>query len=333
MKPKHLLLSILVVFLFSGCYTTNNFGFVDMQVMEPAVVSLPDSVVNLALVDFHRNPVSNGIEFKTNADSVVNCYAATSLKGFESQTDSVQYFHHVAVVHDGLDFFPKGLALPDSVLRSKMSAFCDSMGVQALVGLDTVWISDNSTNKQLVKRVVLGSRWSFFNTLGGSNTYWKIYADTMLWIPNRAEIIAYEKNNRYPKTFVNVLEKYGENNGIRVAMLFVPSWRWTDRLIYYSGNEEMKRADSLVVKNQWEEAAEIWTKMAKSDNKNIEAKATYNMALACEMLGHLELALEWASKSYHVYNNEDHKQKCMDYINILATRLQQQRKLKKQFGG
>ena len=130
-----------------------------------------------------------------------------------------------------------------------------------------------------------------------------------------------------------MLEKYGENNGVRVAMLFVPSWKWTDRLMYFSGNDTMKKATELALNNKWEEAAVIWTKMAKSNNKNIVAKATYNMALACEMLGHLNLALEWASNSYHVYKNENHQQKCMDYINILATRLQQERRLKKQFGG
>jgi len=333
MNPKRLLASLLILFLFSGCYTTNNFGFVDMQVMEPATVSLPDSIVNLAIVDFHRAPKVEGTELKMNADSIVNRYAAETLKGFKSQTDSVPYFNHVEVVPNGLDFLPKGLLLPDSLLRHKLLAYADSLGVQTLVALDTVWLSDNSNKTQLVKKVVLGSRWGFFNALGNSQTYWKIYTDTMLWIPNRSESIAYEKNNRYPKTFVDVLDSYGENNGIRVAMLFVPSWKWTDRLIYYSGNDEMKKADSLATKNRWKEAAEIWTKMTKSDNKNIQAKATFNMALACEMLGHIELALEWVSKSYHVYDNEEHKQKCMDYINILATRLQQQRKLKKQFGG
>ncbi|GET25122.1 DUF6340 family protein [Prolixibacter sp. NT017] len=333
MTTKSLLTSLLILFFLSGCYTTNNFGFVDMQVMEPATVSLPDSIVDLAIVDFHRTQKADETDLKTNADSIVDRYAAETLKGFKSQTDSVRYFNHVEVVSNGLDIMPKGLLLPDSILRQKLSAYCDSLGVQTLVALDTVWLSDNSKKTQLVKKVVLGSRWGFFNALGDSKTYWKIYTDTMLWIPNRTESIAYEKNNRYPKTFVDVLDTYGENNGTRVAMLFVPSWKWTDRLIYYSGNDEMKKADTLATKNQWKEAAEIWTKMSKSDNKNIRAKATFNMALACEMLGHIELALEWVSKSYHVYDNEDHKQKCMDYINILATRLQQERKLKKQFGG
>ena len=332
MKPKILLTNLFVVFLLSGCYTTGNFGFVDMQVMEPATVSLPDSIVSIAVVDFHRSPVVKD-DLKLNADSTINAYAAASLKGFNSQTDSVQYFNHVVVVPDGLSYIPGGLSLPDSLLRLKLIGLCDSLGVQAVVGLDTVWLNDNNKNNQLIKRIVLGVRWSFFNTLGGLNTYWKTYTDTMLWIPNREESIIYEKNNRYPKTFVDVLDVYGENNGIRVAMLFVPSWKWTDRLIYYSGNKKMQQADSLATRNHWKEAAEIWTKMAKSQNKNIQAKASYNMALACEMMGHLELALEWASKSYHVYNNEEHKQKCQDYINILATRLQQERKLKTQFGG
>ena len=332
MKPKLLLASLLTVFLFSGCYTTGNFGFVDMQVMEPATVSLPDSIVNIAVIDFHRTPVIKG-DFKTNADSSINCYAAAGLKGFKSQTDSIKYFGEVVLVPNGLRYVPDGLALPDSALRPKLAYLCDSLGVQAIVGLDSIWINSFNKKTDPVQIVFVGSRWSFFNTLGEKNAYWKSYSDTMLWVPNREESIVYEKEKRYPKTFVSVLEKYGENNGVRVAMLFVPSWKWTDRLIYFSGNDTMKKATELALNNKWEEAAVIWTKMAKSNNKNIVAKATYNMALACEMLGHLNLALEWASNSYHVYKNENHQQKCMDYINILATRLQQERRLKKQFGG
>ena len=333
MQPKILLTCFVITFLFSGCYTTGNFGFVDLQVMEPALISLPDSIVDMAVVDFHRSPESTTAGLKTNVDSVFAAYASASLQGFKAQTDSIPFFNRVTVVPGGLENFPTGLLLPDSVLHQKLSAYCDSLGVQALIGLDTIWISDNSPKNQVIKEISIGSRWCFFNALGKSDTYWRAYADTMLWFATRYETTVYEKENRYPQTFLEEMKAYGENNGSRIAMLISPSWKWTDRLIYYSGNKEMAKADSLATDNRWDEAARIWTRMAKSNNKNIAAKATYNMALACEMLGHLELALEWVSVSYHVYNNEAHKQNCKAYIDILATRLQQERKLKKQFGG
>jgi len=46
------------------------------------------------------------------------------------------------------------------------------------------------------------------------------------------------------------------------------------------------------------------------------------MALASEMEGHLDAAIDWAVKSYHVFGetNKQHAGNCKEYIRILSTR-------------
>ena len=94
----------------------------------------------------------------------------------------------------------------------------------------------------------------------------------------------------------------------------------------------MLKAEKLALKNNWREAAEIWNTMAKSKNAHIAAKAKFNMALACEMEGHPDLAIEWITKSYIEFNENDkqHKANCQRYINVLALRKKEIAKLEKQ---
>ncbi len=57
-------------------------------------------------------------------------------------------------------------------------------------------------------------------------------------------------------------------------------------------------------------------------NKSIAAKSMYNMALACEMSGNMDAAIDWAEKSFYVFGTKNgiHSTNCSDYIRILGQR-------------
>jgi hypothetical protein len=48
----------------------------------------------------------------------------------------------------------------------------------------------------------------------------------------------------------------------------------------------------------------------------------FNMALASEMEGYIDAAIDWTVKSYHVFGEENklHAENCKEYIRILSTR-------------
>lgn len=95
----------------------------------------------------------------------------------------------------------------------------------------------------------------------------------------------------------------------------VPSMYIERRMYYAKGSKEMKMAKKHVEANNWDEAKFLWEAVIdhSSDNKLLQ-KATYNLALAFEQLGELELALEWANKSARAGNKY-----ASNYIRIIQT--------------
>ena len=110
--------------------------------------------------------------------------------------------------------------------------------------------------------------------------------------------------------------------GSRFAEFLAPHWVEVDRMYYRSGHTELKETDELIAQNQWLEAAKIWKKNTTNTNKSIAAKSMFNMALACEMVGEMDAAMDWAIKSFYVFGNKnpEHAFNCQEYIRILAQR-------------
>ncbi len=113
-----------------------------------------------------------------------------------------------------------------------------------------------------------------------------------------------------------------ETSGIRFAEFLAPHWIEVQRTFYKSGQLELKKAEQLVKENRWLDAAEIWKKNVTNSNKKVAAKSMFNLALACEMEGELDAALDWVVKSYYVFKNDNevHEFNCKDYIQILGMR-------------
>ncbi|MFO7790070.1 MAG: DUF6340 family protein, partial [Bacteroidales bacterium] len=81
------------------------------------------------------------------------------------------------------------------------------------------------------------------------------------------------------------------------------------------------------VKNgEWKKAASIWKKYTDSNDNKLAARANYNMAVAAEIQGNIDAAIEWAKQSLEL--DDSHKTK--SYINLLHKRKQDFRKLKEQ---
>jgi hypothetical protein len=110
--------------------------------------------------------------------------------------------------------------------------------------------------------------------------------------------------------------------GTNFAEFLIPHWMEVERMYYNLGQIEMKKADELVKQNRWLEAAEIWKKNISNKNKKTAAKSMYNMALACEVNGQMDAAIDWAVKSFYTLQNKDelHSQNCQNYIRVLGKR-------------
>ena len=86
--------------------------------------------------------------------------------------------------------------------------------------------------------------------------------------------------------------------GLKMSGYISTKWVNQTRFYYLTGKSEIDAAVPFIKNNKWEEAAAIWAKYATNPSKTIKSKVEFNLAVASEMKGDLDLAIEWGIKSY-----------------------------------
>lgn len=157
---------------------------------------------------------------------------------------------------------------------------------------------------------------SFVNQYKGTinvayNLEWRLYQpdfnppisryntkDTVFW-----DSFDYSLRNMYDKlpSLKEALIGGGIASGVDMADNISPKWNDATRRYYKTGNKEADAAIPLIKSNQWEKAAEIWRKFSDASSKTLRGKVQFNLALAAEMTGNIDLAVEWAKKSYETH--------------------------------
>ena len=102
-----------------------------------------------------------------------------------------------------------------------------------------------------------------------------------------------------------------------------PAWLKDKRSYFANGDANLKSAVSLVISGQWEQAMALWMNTAEtSKSKSVKSKAEFNIALAYEMLGDIDSAIDWAMKSYTTM----YRINTYNYLEILEQRKKQTNK-------
>lgn len=120
----------------------------------------------------------------------------------------------------------------------------------------------------------------------------------------------------------------GYLSGYNYGRHLVPSFYLESRKIYKTGSPEMKTAARMALADNWDGAEKIWSQLVSggTTNRKVLKRATYNLAVAQEMRGNLEKAVELARKSYEVFGNND----ALQYYRFLQGRKQDQQLLEEQ---
>ncbi len=113
----------------------------------------------------------------------------------------------------------------------------------------------------------------------------------------------------------------GEQYGFRIS----PIWVNVNRTYYIGKYEELKNARKCIKTGDWDTAIEIWMPLTDDVDVKLAARAAFNMALASEVKGSLNAAIDWAKKS-----QELGEKKAYNYINVLNRRKMDEEKLKQQ---
>ncbi|MCL1974015.1 MAG: DUF6340 family protein [Bacteroidetes bacterium] len=144
--------------------------------------------------------------------------------------------------------------------------------------------------------------------------------DTLYW-----NIYARERDTLLIDTKVHAsLPEAASFMGAAVAKLTHSQWETQERVLFSFGGGKWYKALDHAFMFEWEDAQAIWLALTqKTKNGRKVAYAAFNLAVASEMLGRMDLAKEWLelSKSYVDIPEITH------YLQMLEERKQQQRNI------
>ena len=116
-------------------------------------------------------------------------------------------------------------------------------------------------------------------------------------LPETAYAAGLEYSSRFFSSFYRVRRDMYKKGKGRDKQLFDAGWRRTE------------------VAN-WQEAIAIWTEIANNPSSKSAGRAAYNIAVAHEVLGNTDVALQWAQRSYQDYGDK----MARDYAKVLLRR-------------
>jgi hypothetical protein len=339
-RPKRNWKIIILVFVgivFSGCKTIEYFT---IDVMEPAELYLPIGLDTI-LIAHNAFPdtskpagtpfVIYGQMLRDTAfrDSALARKAITTLDNMLAEIGRFE-----AVLADTL-----GKGLPDKPEEYteadilKIRKWCSQHGARAFLIL-------TSLEKQISYDIYYGmfgnsvgefsasisGRWLLINPFASKLIDGKVMRDT-LYLPVKDPYGRNDEENY--QNSIQLLDDAAAMMGINYGSYISPHFAQTSRMIFKSGNRQIKQGYEKAAAGDWRSAAVIWREALSEPDNKVRAKASFNLAVANEMEGLLESALEWAEQSYQFFPDTINT----TYIEILKERIKNQEEIILQMEG
>lgn len=328
---RNLLILILAGTTLNSCLITEDIRSLQIEIMKPGVISIPDSLNRVALVnraallsDSSFFTYYSGLKIRVDMAIKYRELSNTCIDALAGYFGEKGYFGTVNNYRDSI----KRIQPTNSMPVSPDELF-------HLTSSDIILSLDQFTFNQ----TIINDSENLFYTIAYLSWTIAFKTDTLSYRYNQVDTLIYEapyftdfktnsKNTGHKLMLVNASEYLGRFFGAKI----IPDWLQVERMYYKSKNPIMLAAEKYAFQNQWLKAAELWNRETKNKNLRIVAKACFNMALAAEMEGQHDVAIDWLVKSYTALpkNNGEHKANCQRYIRVLAIRKKEIERLEKQ---
>ncbi len=334
-----MLLSVLL--LLTGCK-----HHVNLEVLQPADVTLPAHIDRIAVLDRSRPKNTGQGVLDTIEGALTGEAPGADREGARSAvygvvdtlSESPRYEAVIPLVDR--DRFPPDI-FDKPLTRGQVKEICRQNGCDALVALDafdsdSIVSFDTHTEKDTdsqgrsltvlmhdaYRDTNVVSSWRLYDARNGQvldevrdyrrGDSWSASART------RAAAVA-SLANIYDTTRI-VGSSSGRVYGARIAPLYVYVSR------DYFGRKEFKEARRHVQAGDWKGAEKRWEKLSKSSDPKVKGRALYNLALAHEVRGELYPARKLA-KQAAIQLGTRHSRR---YIRVLDYRISQRKRVSEQ---
>ncbi|MGM0496488.1 MAG: DUF6340 family protein [Bacteroidota bacterium] len=309
--------------LLAGCSPIKE---VETETLQPAEITFPAHFSNIAFILSYPDNEFELVNKESFKDNILK-----ELKyGIADITDNSPRF----LPGNILLFNPSELNIvesTDSIGTDKLYYIADSLQVDGLIFLQKFSL-DSRLKKEynydygeyyLNFKITSKASWKIFSRLETEFIDSFDYSEKYVWESlSSSEINAIAKLPDYPDSFKEAAYWTGYDYANRIF----PIWETNKRVYYARGNKVMRSAKEKVENNNWKEAIRLWKRNLSHPEDEMISRSAYNIALAMEMMGKIDLAMKWAKKAYEINN----KQRAMQYYEDLKQRKEEMSKLENQ---
>jgi hypothetical protein len=318
-----------------------------LQVLQPAAFKVPDHINAIAVID--RSKPSSGwinvLEGAVTGESI-NADREGRRRAVQGLIENLTRTPRFTVKSTGIEMLGSrsGGSMPQPLDWQQIEDICKQYNVDAVAAIEFFDSDENITRsrKEVKEKNKEGKETirSYFvaNRRLNARLGWRLYdpqkqiivdeAATTRGINNEAQGDTENKAIGNLPSPYKVIEDLGYGSGLDYGARIAPTWITVSRQYYTRAKgasaDDMKRAARYADTKDWLKAAAIWQPIAENRaDKKAAGRAALNMAVANEVLGKLDYALDWANKSYQDFNNNDAK----NYIEQLKVRMNDARKV------
>jgi hypothetical protein len=299
-------------FAFTSCIS---YSTIELDVLKPASIKIPVEIASVVIVD-------NAFPYRTE-DSVVHIidlpghkysidtiwvddFGMRAIHSFAESLKDKQFFDSVHVVPHSFNSIEDGK--PMQLLSAyELDTLCRYYNAQAVISLDHYEYGSKLKVRQT-------PQYHHYATLdANSRTYWKFYnclSNDLLDVHFQQDTIFWETVSIGMVRSVNNLPRLRDgiksaavHAGQKYAKYVAPTWNREKRLYYKKGHPLFLRASDFVLQGEWTKASRIWYHVYEEEDGKQKARAAFNIALAKEVLGDFTEATAWAYRSVKQYED------------------------------
>ena len=339
---KKIVVGFFLVSVFSSCITSN----VVVNIQRPADITVSQDIQNVVIANRSRpskeNLTGNIVEGIISGEGI-----GTDRRGAESCIDGLINMlgnseRFTLKNTDGIELKGTGTAsFPIPLEWDIVQSLCNPYDADALIVLATFdsdsrsYVGNPVTRTRKKKGVKVKTlRYPAYREIT-IESGWRIYDLKNKKIIDENKFTEHKEFSAWansPKAALMSLLSQG--SAIRESGVFAgkqygfrisPIWIKARRTYFKGKHDDLKLAKQYVEKGDWDSAITIWKDLVNSTDEKIARRSAYNMAIASEIKGGLDAAIEWAKKAKNLG-----EKKAYNYINVLNRRKIDKEKLKQQ---
>jgi hypothetical protein len=254
--------------------------------------------------------------FRTNAVFLDSMASDTTIKVLADLLFQSERFDVVIPVDRDIYRLLPYTKVPEPLSWNYVESICDQFKTDALIVLENLAmrvVTNYSTQKEFVDYEYLKTYYASIDFY--SRSHWRIYypktkkiildylmnEDTLFWDSYESDL---KTTFRNLPTIKEAAAETGIKNALDFSKLITPKWSEETRYYYLLEDTNIDRSVQMAANGDWEGALDNWRQYADKGNSIKRSKILLNLALAAEMTGDIEQALEWVKQSQTLYYRE-----------------------------